>query len=229
MPLLTSVSALVYMQGLEAGIHRQLIFTGLRLGLYGSILDAFTTTSRDTAHVGERAAAALCTSAIGISLANPSGGHSATWEQSRPLRRTRRRTWWPLPHTVNQLALRPDPAHNIRHEHADVVKVRTQASEARQAAASSSARHQAAAASTRTQPVAQMAKTVTSTGVKRSFSAKAQAAAVPPGLYSGPAAGVYRHIVATEGVVGAYAFKSPSQLRFGSHGLRTICTRFDGM
>eukprot|EP00892_Ulva_mutabilis_P005272 jgi/Ulvmu1/3116/UM015_0156.1 len=155
-------------KGLEAGIHRQLIFTGLRLGLYGSILDSFTATSRDSAHVGERAAAALCTSAIGISLANPS----------------------------------------------DVVKVRTQASEARQAVASGVAQPRAAGTCSRGLPAAQVSKSSTAAGVKRSFAAQAHSATVPPGLYSGPAVGVYRHIVATEGVLGGlYAGYLPNLIR----------------
>jgi solute carrier family 25 (mitochondrial uncoupling protein), member 8/9 len=62
------------MQGLEAGIHRQLIFTGLRIGLYGNILDYFNEgKSREEAHVSTRTAAAMCTSALGITMANPSG------------------------------------------------------------------------------------------------------------------------------------------------------------
>ena len=85
--------------------------------------------------------------------------------------------------------------------HADVVKVRTQASEASKAAAGS-AHPQAAAISVRSRAVAQIAKSSASAAGKRSFCSHARGAAVPPGLYSGPAVGVYRHIIKTEGVLG---------------------------
>jgi hypothetical protein len=66
------------MQGLEAGVHRQVIFTGLRVGLYGTILDSFNAEkNRDDAHLGVRVAAAMTTSALGITLANPSGTSEA--------------------------------------------------------------------------------------------------------------------------------------------------------
>jgi hypothetical protein len=62
------------LQGIEAGIHRQAIFTGLRVGCYGQLLDAMTGgQDRDKAHVLQRTAAAAITSAVGITLANPSG------------------------------------------------------------------------------------------------------------------------------------------------------------
>jgi solute carrier family 25 (mitochondrial uncoupling protein), member 8/9 len=62
------------MQGLEAGVHRQLIFTGLRVGLYGSLLDFYSGHApRDEAHLSTRVCAAMTTSALGITLANPSG------------------------------------------------------------------------------------------------------------------------------------------------------------
>ena len=68
-------SMLAVMQGLEAGIHRQIVFTGLRVGLYGSILDMYDEGhSRDDAALHARVGAAMTTSAIGITLANPSGG-----------------------------------------------------------------------------------------------------------------------------------------------------------
>lgn len=62
------------LQGLEAGIHRQIIFTGLRVGLYSSILDSLNTApTRDEAPIYTRVGAAVTTSALGITLANPSG------------------------------------------------------------------------------------------------------------------------------------------------------------
>lgn len=66
------------LQGLEAGIHRQIIFTGLRVGLYGSILDLYNKGhTRDEAPLHARVGAAMTTSAVGITLANPSGGPCA--------------------------------------------------------------------------------------------------------------------------------------------------------
>jgi hypothetical protein len=64
---------LMLLQGLEAGAHRQLIFTGLRIGLYGQLLDQLSGEGdREKASVGARIGAALTTSAIGICAANPS-------------------------------------------------------------------------------------------------------------------------------------------------------------
>lgn len=60
-------------KGIEAGAHRQLIFTGLRVGGYGKVLDAITDGKpRKDAHIIERAQAAAITSAVGITIANPS-------------------------------------------------------------------------------------------------------------------------------------------------------------
>ena len=66
------------MQGIEAGSHRQLIFTGLRVGGYGKVLDAILGEgrARSDAHIVERAQAAAITSAVGIAVANPSGATS---------------------------------------------------------------------------------------------------------------------------------------------------------
>ena len=58
------------MQGLTPGLHRQFIFTGLRLGLYEHVRDMIAG-SHEEASVGGRIAAALCTSALGITVANP--------------------------------------------------------------------------------------------------------------------------------------------------------------
>ncbi|KAK9785262.1 hypothetical protein WJX73_005333 [Symbiochloris irregularis] len=58
-------------KGLIPGLHRQFIFTGLRLGLYEHVRDAIAGSHED-ASVWGRIAAALCTSALGITVANPS-------------------------------------------------------------------------------------------------------------------------------------------------------------
>lgn len=61
-------------QGLAAGLHRQFIFTGLRLGLYEDLCRRIATSDPalpDTS-VFARTLAALTTSAIGITAANPS-------------------------------------------------------------------------------------------------------------------------------------------------------------
>ncbi|KAL0051555.1 hypothetical protein WJX82_009741 [Trebouxia sp. C0006] len=57
-------------KGLVPGLHRQLLFTGLRLGLYDAIKGALATDGQELS-VPKKVAAALCTSAIGITFANP--------------------------------------------------------------------------------------------------------------------------------------------------------------
>lgn len=57
-------------QGLVPGLQRQLLFTGLRLGLYDAIKNSFASDG-DQISVPKKIAAALCTSAIGITFANP--------------------------------------------------------------------------------------------------------------------------------------------------------------
>lgn len=56
-------------QGLTPGIHRQVIFTGLRLGLYDHVKDVIAG-EMESSFAG-RVAAALLTSAVGITAANP--------------------------------------------------------------------------------------------------------------------------------------------------------------
>lgn len=56
-------------QGFVPGLHRQLLFTGLRLGLYDAVKNALATNGELS--VPKKIAAALCTSAIGITFANP--------------------------------------------------------------------------------------------------------------------------------------------------------------
>lgn len=65
------------LQGLEAGLHRQLIFTGLRLGLYKHIQDSLMAgqPKENVVPIHVKIGSAVCTSIIGISLANPSGAH----------------------------------------------------------------------------------------------------------------------------------------------------------
>lgn len=61
-------------QGLTAGLHRQFIFTGLRLGLYEELcrrIASFDPAISDSS-VAVRTVAALTTSAVGITAANPS-------------------------------------------------------------------------------------------------------------------------------------------------------------
>lgn len=94
----------------------------------------------------------------------------------------------------------------------DVVKVRTQASEARKAVSTTAHSH-AGAAGPRSQTVAQVAKSSAAAGGKRSFASQARTHAPPPGLYSGPASGVYRHIIRTEGVLGALHMDSATLQR----------------
>jgi hypothetical protein len=66
-------------QGLEAGIHRQFVFTGLRLGCYSHILHAVSGgKDRSDAGMGSRIVSALATSALGISLANPAGAQGTS-------------------------------------------------------------------------------------------------------------------------------------------------------
>ncbi|KAK9826666.1 hypothetical protein WJX74_008755 [Apatococcus lobatus] len=57
-------------KGLVAGIHRQFIFTGLRLGLYDKVRNQLAGSS-EHAPLQARIAAALMTSAVGILIANP--------------------------------------------------------------------------------------------------------------------------------------------------------------
>lgn len=57
-------------KGLVPGLHRQLLFTGLRLGLYDVIKGALASENEELS-VSKKIAAALCTSAIGITFANP--------------------------------------------------------------------------------------------------------------------------------------------------------------
>lgn len=56
-------------KGFVPGLHRQLLFTGLRLGLYDAVKNALATNGELS--VPKMIAAALCTSAIGITFANP--------------------------------------------------------------------------------------------------------------------------------------------------------------
>lgn len=67
----TSEPVCMIMQGLIPGLHRQFIFTGLRLGLYEHVRDLFAGSHTEASITG-RIAAALCTSALGITAANPS-------------------------------------------------------------------------------------------------------------------------------------------------------------
>ena len=60
----------VWLQGFVPGIHRQLLFTGLRLGLYDAIKNALAADGQELT-LPKKVAAALCTSAIGITFANP--------------------------------------------------------------------------------------------------------------------------------------------------------------
>ncbi len=67
---LREMLAWITLQGLVPGLHRQLLFTGLRLGLYDSIKGALAADGEELS-VPKKIAAALCTSAIGITFANP--------------------------------------------------------------------------------------------------------------------------------------------------------------
>lgn len=58
-------------KGIVPGIHRQFFFTGLRLGLFQRVQDYFSGGVED-APLHSRIGAALVTSAIGITVANPS-------------------------------------------------------------------------------------------------------------------------------------------------------------
>ena len=55
------------MQGLEAGLHKQILYTGLRLGLY----DYLTGLSSEEVSMPAKIACATMTTGIGILLANP--------------------------------------------------------------------------------------------------------------------------------------------------------------
>ena len=52
------------------GLHRQVLFTGIRLGLYGRVKDMMSGGAGETP-LYAKVAAALCTSAVGITVANP--------------------------------------------------------------------------------------------------------------------------------------------------------------
>ncbi|KAL3142558.1 hypothetical protein ABBQ38_002878 [Trebouxia sp. C0009 RCD-2024] len=56
-------------KGFVPGLHRQLLFTGLRLGLYDAVKTSLATDGELS--VPKKIVAALCTSAIGITFANP--------------------------------------------------------------------------------------------------------------------------------------------------------------
>ena len=60
-------------QGLVPGLHRQIVFTGLRLGLYEELKALFSAGHGGAEEpIATKVAAALAVSAAGISLANPS-------------------------------------------------------------------------------------------------------------------------------------------------------------
>lgn len=56
-------------KGLVPGLHRQLVFGGLRLGLYGPVKDMYQAQGLDG--LANKVAAGLTTGAIGITVANP--------------------------------------------------------------------------------------------------------------------------------------------------------------
>ena len=58
------------LQGLTPGLQRQVVFTGLRLGLYEHVRNMFADQQGHVG-LGGRIAAALMTSALGITVANP--------------------------------------------------------------------------------------------------------------------------------------------------------------
>lgn len=59
-----------YLQGWVPGLHRQVLFTGIRLGLYERVKDVMGGGASETP-LYAKVAAALCTSAVGITVANP--------------------------------------------------------------------------------------------------------------------------------------------------------------
>lgn len=58
------------MQGLEAGMHKQILYTGLRLGLYDYLTDF--SSGEEEVSMSAKIACATMTTGIGILLANPS-------------------------------------------------------------------------------------------------------------------------------------------------------------
>lgn len=60
-------------QGLSAGLQRQIVFASLRIGLYEPVKNLIVGDKYEgkIIPVGYRILAALCTGAIGITVANP--------------------------------------------------------------------------------------------------------------------------------------------------------------
>jgi solute carrier family 25 uncoupling protein 8/9 len=60
-------------KGIVAGVHRQILFAGLRVGLYLPVRDAICGPLKDGQNPAlyQKALAALTTGAIGITVANP--------------------------------------------------------------------------------------------------------------------------------------------------------------
>ena len=58
------------LQGWVPGLHRQVLFTGIRLGLYERVKDVLSGGASETP-LYAKVAAALSTSAVGITVANP--------------------------------------------------------------------------------------------------------------------------------------------------------------
>lgn len=59
--------------GLSAGLQRQFVFAGLRIGLYVPVRNMIAGELKpgETPTLGTKILAGLCTGAIGISVANP--------------------------------------------------------------------------------------------------------------------------------------------------------------
>ena len=60
-------------KGITAGLQRQVVFAGIRIGLYPSVRDAICGPLKEGQQptMGQRILAALLTGAIGISVASP--------------------------------------------------------------------------------------------------------------------------------------------------------------
>ncbi len=58
--------------GLVPGLHRQFLFTGIRLGLYDKLKESMNAREGGGPTLGQRISLAVLTSAIGIAAANPS-------------------------------------------------------------------------------------------------------------------------------------------------------------
>jgi hypothetical protein len=193
LPLESHKRKWVLVQGLEAGAHRQLIFTGLRIGLYGNLLDHLSgEADREKASLTARIGAALTTSAIGITAANPSDVVKVrTQASSKP--------------ASTQLARAPQASQATTRAHmtgAGPQSMLCKPSGSQESMhASSGQRTLATRAAILPPPGSCRAPTrshITGLGGQRRLAT----GAVSTPLYEGPAYRVYQHIIRTEGVFG---------------------------